>query len=226
VTVPQPEAKAALREQLRERRRARLPAERDAVERRLALRLDDVPGLAALLSDGGAGAAAVAGARAGAVAGASAVAAYASYGTEPGTGAIRQRLAAAGVAVLLPVIRDDGLLDWARDLDDLAAGAVSPGIPEPSGPVVAHGAAGLVELGVTVLLAPALAVDVAGGRIGKAGGYYDRLIAGLDDVDAHRRPLVVAVVHDDEVLESVPVEPHDRRVDAVLTPSGFRLLRE
>ena len=34
---------------------------------------------------------------------------------------------------------------------------------------------------------------------------------------------MVAVVHDDELLAAgeVPSAPHDRRVDAVLTPSGW-----
>ena len=84
---------------------------------------------------------------------------------------------------------------------------------------------GLLAAGCRVVLAPALGVDVHGNRIGKAGGYYDRLLAGLDDVDAAVRPLVVAVVHDDEVVDVVPAEAHDRPVDGVLTPSGFRRLR-
>ena len=99
----------------------------------------------------------------------------------------------------------------------------------PSGPgnstdVVASGMPGLVALGCRVILAPALAVDVDGHRIGKAGGYYDRLLAGLDAVDPARRPIVVAVIHDDEVLDAVPVAAHDRSVDAALTPSGVRQL--
>jgi 5-formyltetrahydrofolate cyclo-ligase len=38
----------------------------------------------------------------------------------------------------------------------------------------------------------------------------------------HARPevVVVALVLDDELLDEVPAEPHDRRVDAVFTPSG------
>jgi 5-formyltetrahydrofolate cyclo-ligase len=36
--------------------------------------------------------------------------------------------------------------------------------------------------------------------------------------------LVVAVLFDDEILDDVPIEPHDIRVDAVLTPSGFHRL--
>jgi 5-formyltetrahydrofolate cyclo-ligase len=35
----------------------------------------------------------------------------------------------------------------------------------------------------------------------------------------------VAVVHDDELLDALPHEPHDRPVDAALTPSAYLPLR-
>lgn len=209
MTVPVDEAKSALRERLRAGRRARDEAARAEVERLLAVRLGEVPGIAELVADPSRGC----------------VTTYASFGTEPRTGALRALLAVSGVRVLLPVIRDDGLLDWADDSDDLSEDGVSKGIPEPTGEPVGTGMAGLLAAGCRVVLAPALGVDVHGNRIGKAGGYYDRLLAGLDDVDAAVRPLVVAVVHDDEVVDVVPAEAHDRPVDGVLTPSGFRRLR-
>ena len=89
---------------------------------------------------------------------------------------------------------------------------------------MAHDLAGLVAAGCRVILAPALAVDLHGNRIGKAGGYYDRLLADMDAITPERRPHVVAVVLDDDVLESVPAHEHDRPVDAVLTPSAYRVL--
>jgi 5-formyltetrahydrofolate cyclo-ligase len=127
--------------------------------------------------------------------------------------------------VLLPVIGDDGGLDWAWDNGDLGSGSVSPVVPEPTGEIVGRGATGLVALHCRVLLAPALGVDLAGHRIGKAGGYYDRLLAGLGRHSPAHRPLVVAVVHDDDVVDHVPTEPHDRGIDAVLTPTRYLDLR-
>ena len=47
----------------------------------------------------------------------------------------------------------------------------------------------------------------------RSGGCYDRALPMA-------RGEVIAVVADDEVLDVVPVEPHDLPVDAVLTPSG------
>ncbi len=209
MTVPVDDLKNALRERLRAGRRARDEAARTEVERALAVHLGEVPGIAELVADPSRGC----------------VTAYASFGTEPRTGALRALLAVSGVRVLLPVIRDDGLLDWADDSDDLTEDGVSRGIPEPTGAPVGTGMTGLLAAGCRVVLAPALGVDVHGSRIGKAGGYYDRLLAGLDDVPVDERPLVVAVVHDDEVLDAIPAEAHDRPVDGVLTETGYRRLR-
>ncbi|MCO7204816.1 5-formyltetrahydrofolate cyclo-ligase, partial [Microbacterium sp. CnD16-F] len=65
------------------------------------------------------------------------------------------------------------------------------------------------------------AVDHAGRRLGRGAGYYDRALAGLPQ---RRRPLLVAVVHAEELLAEVPHEPHDLPVDVVVTENGvFRV---
>ena len=208
MTLPVNDLKTALREQVRLRRRALDEEERASAGRELAVRLGEIPEIAALVSAPSSGC----------------VTAYASFGTEPRTDAMRSLLAIAGVTVLLPVIRPDGGLDWALDGDAMSTDGVSAGIPEPTSDVVAHDLAGLVAAGCRVILAPALAVDLHGNRLGKAGGYYDRLLADMDAITPERRPHVVAVVLDDDVLESVPAHEHDRPVDAVLTPSAYRVL--
>ncbi len=63
------------------------------------------------------------------------------------------------------------------------------------------------------MLAPALAVDGAGRRLGQGGGSYDRALT-------RTKAPVIAVVFDDELLESVPVQAHDRPVNGMLTPLG------
>jgi 5-formyltetrahydrofolate cyclo-ligase len=83
----------------------------------------------------------------------------------------------------------------------------------PGGPRL--GPAGIREAGV--VLAPALAVDTLGNRLGQGGGSYDRALTWLD-----ASVPVLALVHDGEVLdaavESVPAQDHDRPVDAAVTP--------
>lgn len=121
--------------------------------------------------------------------------------TEPPWTALTDALRARGVRVLVPLTLERPHLDWV-DLDD-------PGrVPLGEG----------VLADVDVFLVPALAVSRAGVRLGQGGGYYDstlpraqRLAGGVP---------VVAVVHDHEVVESVPADAHDAVVDAVLTTGG------
>jgi 5-formyltetrahydrofolate cyclo-ligase len=138
------------------------------------------------------------------------IAAYAAIGTEPPTHELVERLTRHGIRVLMPVVNGE-TLDWAayEGWDRLVRTAF--GLLEPEGARL--GTTALAE--ADVVLAPALAVDRAGHRLGRGRGYYDRALAG---VDVER---VVAVVFDDEVLDQVPHEPHDRRVHAALTPSGL-----
>jgi 5-formyltetrahydrofolate cyclo-ligase len=63
------------------------------------------------------------------------------------------------------------------------------------------------------MLVPALAVDRRGVRLGRGRGFYDRSLV-------HRQvgaPLI-AVVRDDEVVDELPVEPHDVAMTHALTP--------
>lgn len=140
------------------------------------------------------------------------VAAYASYGDEPYTGHLLAELGTAGHEVLLPRMVDDGLAWVDLSIDDEPEFAVSShGIREPQGPD-----AGLA--GVHMVLVPALAVTRDGDRLGQGGGFYDRALADVPRF-ADRGPLLVAVVYAHEVLDEPtwPTEPHDIRMDAILT---------
>jgi 5-formyltetrahydrofolate cyclo-ligase len=145
--------------------------------------------------------------------GASIVAAYAGIAAEPPTHELLDRLVETGIAVVLPVI-DDTELRWApySRWDDLVTGPF--GLLEPA--AAATEPVALAD--VDIVLAPSLAVDLHGNRLGRGKGYFDR---ALRDVEPRR---VIAVVYDDELLPDVPVEAHDRPVGAVLTPSGLRRL--
>ncbi len=119
------------------------------------------------------------------------LAAFASFGGEPPTAPLLAALRAAGVRILLPVLLGDNDLDWA---DDAGATLGRDAIAEAD-----------------LVLAPALAVDRAGHRLGQGGGSYDRALP-------RTTAQVLAVVFDDELLDAVPSEPHDCRVDGVLSP--------
>lgn len=142
--------------------------------------------------------------------GAGPVAAHVPDELEPGYGRLPADLGRLGVPVLLPVVPAQGHeLSWAVDSGRLTPGRF--GLLEPVGPRLDGAALGTAA----VIVVPALAVARDGVRLGRGGGFYDRALR-------HARPdaVLVALVFDDELLDELPSEPHDRRVDAVVTPSG------
>ena len=121
--------------------------------------------------------------------------------------ALTERL--PGVRLLLPVCPPGPptALDWAEYTGDLEPGKY--GLPEPVGPLLGAEAIGRAN----VILVPGLAGDVAGMRMGRGAGYYDRSLA-------HATGRTALLLHPDEVLDVVPHAPHDLPVDAVLTADG------
>lgn len=115
-----------------------------------------------------------------------------------------------GFVCVLPVVRgpDRPLLfrRW-QPGDKLTEGAF--GIAEP--------AADRPALTPVVVLVPLLAVDGAGRRLGYGKGFYDRTIHALRAAG----PLVaIGVCFEAQRVREVPVEPHDQRLDWVLTEAG------
>lgn len=129
------------------------------------------------------------------------IAAYASIGTEPGTGALLAR----AQEVLLPVLLQDGDLDWVLFEGALVAGPY--GLLEPAGPRLGRDA--LADCSLVVV--PALAVDRTGTRLGRGGGSYDRALRRTS-------ALTVAALHVGEFCEALPRQAHDVPVDAVVLP--------
>lgn len=142
------------------------------------------------------------------------VTAYVSVGSEPGTGALLDGLLAAGKRVLLPVLLPDNDLDWAVHTGDLVA--ARRGLLEPAGPRLGPEAVAQAD----VVLVPGLAVGADGVRMGRGGGSYDRTLDRIAP-DA----FTCVLLHDGEVLASVPAEPHDVPVAAAATPSGLTRFR-
>ncbi|MFD4346311.1 5-formyltetrahydrofolate cyclo-ligase [Streptomyces coelicoflavus] len=157
------------------------------------------------------------------VAGARTVAAYVSVGAEPGTLALLDALRARGVRVLLPALLPDNDLDWGEYTGEGSLARVRHGgrmeLSEPAGERLGPEAVTRAD----VVLLPGVAVDGRGLRLGRGGGSYDRVLARLEAAGA--RPALLVLLYDPEVVARVPAEPHDRPVDAVVTPSGVRRFR-
>jgi 5-formyltetrahydrofolate cyclo-ligase len=140
------------------------------------------------------------------------VALYVSFGTEPGTRPMLDALHERGTHVLLPVVGPDLALDWALYEGWQALRPGQYGIAEPTGPRL--GCAALAQ--ADVVLAPALSADQCGNRLGRGGGSYDRALP-------LRRPdvPVIVLLHAGELVDALPTQAHDVRVDAALCPDGF-----
>lgn len=141
-------------------------------------------------------------------AGHSTVALYCSAGHEPDTWPLIEALHRAGTRVMLPLLagRRTPCWGWYAGRDALRPGW--HGILEPTTPPI--GVDALAE--ASLVFCSALAVTPRGDRLGTGGGWYDRAL-GLADPDA----VLAALCFDDEVVDAVPTEPWDRRVDVVVT---------
>ncbi|MCP8894209.1 5-formyltetrahydrofolate cyclo-ligase [Shinella daejeonensis] len=126
------------------------------------------------------------------------------------------RLRARGARLCLPVVLDRETIVFR----ELVAGA----------PVVKAGfgtigpGAEAEELDPDILLVPLSAFDARGHRIGYGAGHYDRAIGRLREKG--RRPQLIGVAFDCQEVASVPAEPHDVALDAILTESGFRMFQQ
>jgi 5-formyltetrahydrofolate cyclo-ligase len=181
--------KRALRAELRERRRTRTSTERASDATALTTQLE------ALTSS----------------LGVTYLAAYLSTPNEPPTRDFLQWACKSGIRVILPVSRDDGLLDWApydasEESEDVA------GMPVPTTDVLSPMAINDVGL----ILVPAATVDRTGMRMGWGQGYFDKTLGSME-----KCPPVYAVIFDDELVDEVPSEVHDKRVNGVVTPDGI-----
>ena len=132
------------------------------------------------------------------------VTAFEPMRTEPPVDGLTDALRTAGVRVLVPITLEKPRLDWADLADPDRA---------PLGEEV------LAE--VDLAFVPGLAVSRSGVRLGQGGGYYDTVLPRLRERSGGAP--VVIVLHDHEVVERVPADLHDVRVDAVLRPgTGVR----
>lgn len=127
------------------------------------------------------------------------------------------RLHDRGHALALP--RLDGrreplqFLAW-QPGDELVRGIFDLFEPDPSRPLRVP----------DVVLAPLLAFDRRGGRLGYGMGYYDRTLAHLRAQG--RRPLAIGVAFAAQEVEEVPMGPADIALDGVITEQALHRCAE
>jgi 5-formyltetrahydrofolate cyclo-ligase len=70
---------------------------------------------------------------------------------------------------------------------------------------------------IDLALVPGVVFDRQGNRLGYGRGFYDRLLRQLP-----REVLRVGLAFECQVVEELPVEPHDERMDWLVTEAGVR----
>lgn len=139
------------------------------------------------------------------------------FGTEPDTDPLLQAFHDLGVELWVPITNADRSMFWTRWYPGvpMEQSRLAP-IQEPTGQRFGPE----VVADADVIFVPALAADTAGYRMGKGGGYYDRLLAALPEL-TEDVPLLVTPVFDHEFFAAdagaFPVEDHDLPVQAVVT---------
>ena len=131
------------------------------------------------------------------------VAVFAALPDEPATDEVLARWASTR-RVVLPRVEGDAMRFYACRPDALVFGAF--GILEPQGERPCP--AGEIDL----VVCPGVAFTADGRRLGRGRGYYDR-----DLGDPAFRGFRVGVCYAHQLVDDLPVEPHDVRMDRVIT---------
>lgn len=144
--------------------------------------------------------------------GAARFAGYMPTGSEIDCRPLAEALRAAGLAELLPVLQPDLSLSFRPWPAGAPLRIGGYGIPEPDSDTPYEQP--------DFVLVPLLGFDGRGFRLGQGGGHYDRALARL--------PLAcrfIGVGFAGQRTETLPIESHDRPLDAVLTEAGLLYFR-
>nr|WP_321453273.1 5-formyltetrahydrofolate cyclo-ligase [uncultured Carboxylicivirga sp.] len=108
--------------------------------------------------------------------------------------------------IYLPVIKGDDLEIVLFTGKDCLVPGPKYGIPEPTGDALKD------ESCIDLVVVPGVAFDKIGNRMGRGAGYYDRILKRVPQAGK------VAMAYTFQVVESVPVEPHDIKMDKIIFP--------
>lgn len=136
------------------------------------------------------------------------VLAFASTVREPDTRPLLERVLRDGKVLALPACVGPGVMvcRQAGDLEALLPGPYGIREPGPDCPEIPPGRIGLAVV-------PCLAMDGAGNRLGRGGGYYDRFLAAYDG------PALALCIRA-LLFEHIPAESWDRPVPMIVTESA------
>lgn len=71
---------------------------------------------------------------------------------------------------------------------------------------------------IELIVVPGVAYDRSGNRLGRGKGFYDRLLSST-------KATKIGVAYEFQLVDSIPTEPHDVKMDLVITQSGIHVIR-
>ncbi|MET3666984.1 5-formyltetrahydrofolate cyclo-ligase [Caulobacter sp. 1776] len=142
---------------------------------------------------------------------------YYGLGSEVSPRILADQLRDAGWTLALPAVEDaetGHMVFRAWDpAQPLIHDAIGLRAPPPSQPA----------LEPDLVITPLLAFQADGVRLGQGGGYYDR---ALEALRARKPVFVLGLAYGGQQAENLPHEPHDQRLDAILTEKEYRTVKD
>jgi len=138
---------------------------------------------------------------------------YVSFRSEVDTHGLMKAAWDQGKRVAVPrVVREGNRLDLyvIESMDDLSPGAMGILEPDPGRTKTCP------TDEVNLIVIPGAVFDRKGHRIGYGGGYYDRLLARTP-----REAFRVGLAYGRQLVEEIPAESHDEKLDLVVTEDGL-----
>ncbi len=140
---------------------------------------------------------------------------YAPFRNEVNIVPLLERCWNHGIQVVLPKVDAHAStmsLYAVASWNELVPGAW--GIPEPSTEGRQAWNPAAEGCNIHWVIVPGVAFDRHGGRLGYGGGFYDRFFSGMR---REGRPMLLAPAYNEQIVNVIPMEQFDQRVDAVIT---------
>jgi len=137
---------------------------------------------------------------------------YKDFKKEVQTSALINYLLERNIEVVLPRVSNDFttmhlyLISSNEDMELSSYGILEP-IPAPKREVTADT--------LDLILAPGVGFTKDCYRIGYGGGFYDKMLEGISNVK------VCALAFECQIVESLPIEPHDQQLDMLITEKAI-----
>ena len=134
------------------------------------------------------------------------IACYVSIKNEVDTQQIIQNALMQKKQVGVPITQSDGIMEFQTLTNTNELQKVHHGLLEPT----TNPQKIISPRKFDLAIVPGIAFDRQGHRIGSGGGYYDRYLAQTNAIR-------IGLAYDFQLLENIPTEPHDLKMDWVIT---------